>query len=75
MMKLGTISAQCPKGFPFIAELHHKPTATGMLFVFDDVAILGGASTLPEDRQQGAQQALLSARLHWAADQGAKKSP
>jgi predicted acetyltransferase len=34
------------------------------------VALLAGASTIPESRRQGAQLALLDNRLRYAAEQG-----
>ena len=43
-----------------------------MLFIYDDVCILAGASTIPEARNQGAQNALLSDRLRSAMEQGCK---
>ncbi len=36
----------------------------------DGVALLAGASTIPDARRQGAQLALLEARLRYAADEG-----
>lgn len=72
IFELGMVSAKCPTSFPFIAELKGQPISTGMLFVFDDVALLGGASTLPGYRGQGAQAALLEARLKFAAKYGCK---
>lgn len=70
MFSLGQISANCAGGFPFLAEIENVPTATGMLFIHDGVALLAGASTVPEGRRQGAQTALLEARLCFAAEQG-----
>ncbi|CAN5264791.1 hypothetical protein BH10ACI1_BH10ACI1_14460 [soil metagenome] len=70
MFQFGQISAQASGGFPFLAELDGKAIAAGMLFIYDDVAILAGASTVPEGRRNGAQMALLKARLKFAADQG-----
>jgi hypothetical protein len=43
-----------------------------MLFVYDDACVLAGASTIPEGRNQGAQNALLAARLEFAAGRGCK---
>lgn len=51
----------------FIAELHGKPVASASLFLGDGVALLAGASTVPGARNQGAQTALLAARLDHAA--------
>lgn len=72
IFELGLVSVKCSTSFPFIAELEGQPIATGLLFVFDDVALLGGASTLLEYRGQGAQTALLEARLQLAAKHGCK---
>ncbi len=70
MFNFGQISAQTEGGFPFLAELDGVPISAGMLFIYDDVAILAGASTVPEGRRQGAQTALLDARLKFAKLQG-----
>jgi hypothetical protein len=70
MLNFGQISAQCPGGRPYIAELDGEAIATGMLFIFDDVCILAGASTIPEGRNKGAQNALLEDRLKFAAEAG-----
>ena len=70
MYEFGQIGARCAGAFPFLAELAGEPIATGTLFVFDGVALLAGASTVPEGRNQGAQTALLNARLKLAAEHG-----
>lgn len=70
MFEFGQIGATCAGAFPFIAELDDKPISTGTLFIYDDVAILAGASTVPEGRKKGAQTALLDARLKFAAENG-----
>ncbi len=72
LFQFGQISANCASGFPFLAELDGEPIATGTLFIYDDVASLAGASTVPEGRRQGAQLALLDSRLHYAAEHGCK---
>ncbi|MDQ3713863.1 MAG: GNAT family N-acetyltransferase [Acidobacteriota bacterium] len=69
LCKIGAVSKGAS---PFIAELDGKPIATGMLFVYEDVALLGGASTIPEWRRNGAQNALLEARLRFAAERGCR---
>jgi hypothetical protein len=51
----------------FLAELDGRPIATAALVVQDDVALLAGASTIPDGRRRGAQNALLAARLQYAA--------
>lgn len=58
------------KGPSFLAELEGKPIATGALTIHNDVALLAGASTVPEARRQGAQLALLEDRLRYAANMG-----
>jgi GNAT superfamily N-acetyltransferase len=54
----------------FLAELDGRPIATGAMSICDGVALLAGASTIPEGRKQGAQFALLESRLRYAAYQG-----
>jgi hypothetical protein len=54
----------------FVAELDGVPIATGAMNVWQGVALLAGASTVPEGRRQGAQLALLDTRLRFAASQG-----
>jgi GNAT superfamily N-acetyltransferase len=70
MLMFGKVVAQRRDGLSFIAELDGKPIATGAMSIYDDVALLAGASTIPEGRKQGAQLALLDSRLRYAADHG-----
>ncbi len=70
MLQYCQIGAQSAGALPFIAELDDEPIATGTLYIFDDVALLAGASTIPEGRRKGAQNALLEARLSYAAKKG-----
>jgi GNAT superfamily N-acetyltransferase len=70
MKEFGRISASCEGCYSFLAELDGKPIATGALFIFDGVAEAAGASTIPEGRKQGAQTALLDARLRFAKEKG-----
>lgn len=72
MFEFGQISTQCAGGFSFLAELEGKPISTGMLFIYEDIALLAGTSTVFEGRRQGAQSALLDARLHFAAKRGCR---
>ncbi len=51
-------------------ELGGAPIATGSISIRNGVAILAGASTVPQARKQGAQNALLAARLDFAQTQG-----
>ena len=70
MFEFGQVGARCAGGFPYLAEIENRPIATGTLFICDDVAMLAGASTVPKKRNQGAQLALLDARLKFAVGQG-----
>ena len=54
----------------FVAELEGRPVAAAALVMHGGVAILAGASTIPEFRGRGAQSALLATRLRAAADAG-----
>ncbi|MEO8680110.1 MAG: GNAT family N-acetyltransferase [Vicinamibacterales bacterium] len=54
----------------FVAEVDGSPIATGAMSLWQGVALLAGASTVPEGRRQGAQLALLDTRLRFAASQG-----
>jgi hypothetical protein len=66
---LGQVVARS-KSRSFLAELDGKPIAAGALSINSDVALLAGASTIPSARRQGAQLALLEARLRHGAAQG-----
>ncbi|MBC7798574.1 MAG: GNAT family N-acetyltransferase [Pyrinomonadaceae bacterium] len=70
MLEFGQISANSMSSF--IAEIDDKPLATGALFINDETALFAGASTVPAGRKQGAQTALLNARLQYAVEQGCK---
>jgi GNAT superfamily N-acetyltransferase len=66
--ELGQVSSRTPGMVLFFAELEGRPIATGALSLRDGVALLAGASTIPQGRRQGAQLALLEARLRHAAE-------
>jgi len=68
--KLGAVMARRPDGPCFLASLDGRPVAAGSLSLGEGVAVLAGASTVPEARRQGAQLALLHERLRWAAAAG-----
>lgn len=70
MREIGAISAAKPSSLQFLGEIDGEPVAAGGLFIHDGVALLAGASTVPEARNRGAQLALLDARLRHAAEQG-----
>lgn len=69
LAEMGKVQA-VSKTLSFIARLNEQPIATGMLAICDDVALLAGASTIPEARRQGAQLALLEGRLRYGAAHG-----
>jgi hypothetical protein len=69
MREMGQVQAHS-KAIAFLAEFNGEAIATGSLIINDDVALLAGASTVPEARRQGAQLALLEGRLCYAASRG-----
>ncbi len=70
MRDMGRVQAQRGGGQSFFAELDGRPIAAGALSLHEGVALLAGASTVPEGRRRGAQLALLDARLRYAREQG-----
>lgn len=70
MHGLSLVSTKRKDGLSFLAESGGRPVATGALSICEGVALLAGASTIPEARRQGAQLALLDARLGYAAEHG-----
>ncbi len=67
---LGRVSAATRGTSTFLASMDGRPIAAAAIHINDRVALLAGASTIPDARRQGAQQALLSARLQFARDRG-----
>ena len=63
--KLSMTCASC-----FVAERSGQPIATAALFMHEGTALLAGASTIPDGRRRGAQNALLDIRLQTAASNG-----
>jgi GNAT superfamily N-acetyltransferase len=70
MHDLGRVTAMSRGTLAFLAEIDGRPVATGALAIHDGVAILAGASTVPTERKQGAQRALLESRLQYAFEHG-----
>lgn len=70
MLDLSRISASRSGAVSFLSELDGEPIATGALSICEGVALLAGASTVPEGRRRGAQLALLESRLSHAVEQG-----
>jgi hypothetical protein len=67
---LSVIGAKRAGANSFLAELDGQPIATGGISICEGVVLMAGASTVPEGRRQGAQLALLSSRLRFAAERG-----
>jgi hypothetical protein len=70
LLQMGPISVARDDAVSFLAELDGNAIATGVLCFASGVALFGGASTVPEARKQGAQLALLDARLRHGAEAG-----
>lgn len=70
MQDIGRVSMSSDGMTAFLAELDGRAVGTGAVGIHDGVAILAGASTIPQARKQGAQRALLEARLRHAAEHG-----
>jgi GNAT superfamily N-acetyltransferase len=70
MRDLARVTARAERTQAFFAETEARPVATGAVAIYDGVALLAGASTIPTARNQGAQRALLQARLQHAASAG-----
>ncbi len=68
MLEMARVGAKRPGGLSFLVELDGRAIATGAMSICDGVALLAGASTIPEGRRQGAQLALLDSRLRYAAE-------
>jgi GNAT superfamily N-acetyltransferase len=67
----GRLIAGAPGVHCFLAEQDGTPIGAATLCLHGDVALLAGASTVPAARRQGAQRALLDARLRFASEHGA----
>jgi GNAT superfamily N-acetyltransferase len=70
VLNIGRVHANAPGTKLFLAEFDGTPIAAAALNLSEGVAHLAGASTVPAGRKQGAQLALLDARLRYAADHG-----
>jgi GNAT superfamily N-acetyltransferase len=70
MRTFAQVNARKTSGRAFLAEFEGQPLAAANLATHGGVALLAGASTVPEGRRRGAQNALLEARLRFAAEVG-----
>ncbi|MBV6430068.1 MAG: hypothetical protein IANPNBLG_00171 [Bryobacteraceae bacterium] len=68
----GVMRVMCARrdNFTFLARIEGHPVAAASLAIHERVALLAGASTIPEWRRRGAQLALLEARLSHARQSG-----
>lgn len=70
ILDLGSVVARKQDSPSWLAFLKGEPVAAAALSICDSVAHLAGASTIPKARGNGAQFALLKARLQYAAAKG-----
>lgn len=70
MHDIGRVTAGARDMHAFLAELDGRSIGAGAVAIHDGIALLAGASTIPSARKQGAQKALLEARLRFAAERG-----
>lgn len=68
IVQFGTLASARQNSICFLAEIDGEPGAAGALSLYDGVALLGGAATVPALRRRGLQAALLTARMHYAAE-------
>ena len=67
LLSSGRVMASTDGLLGFFALIDGEPVASGVLRCHEGVALFGGACTVPEARKQGAQRALLEARMNMAA--------
>ena len=70
MYDLMYVSAAREDFAAFLVEFDDRPIAAGGLAIHDGIALLAGASTIPEYRRRGAQRALLQSRFQYARQAG-----
>jgi GNAT superfamily N-acetyltransferase len=66
MTDLARVGVARSEAVSFLARLEGQPVATASMTLHGGVALMAGASTVPEARNRGAQRALLDARLEHA---------
>jgi GNAT superfamily N-acetyltransferase len=70
ILSLSRVNPFRPQSHCFLARNADADIAAGAIAMFDGVALLAGACTVPRWRRQGAQLALLEMRLRFAAERG-----
>lgn len=71
MREMGAVIGASRHTTCFVAVIDGAIAATGAMSMHEGVALLAGASTVPQYRNRGAQNALLQARLSFAVMHGA----
>lgn len=69
MRDIGRLTMAREGAAAFVAEVDGAPVATAVLTLHGGVALFAGASTIPTRRRLGAQNALVDARMRFAAEQ------
>lgn len=70
MYNYSQLSCKSVGATPYFVHYNDKPISTGLLYIYDDVALLASDSTIPEGRNKGGQNALIKARLNDAIERG-----
>ncbi len=70
MYNYSQLSCKSVGATPYFVHFNDKPISTGLLYIYDDVALLASDSTIPEGRKKGGQSALIEARLNDAIESG-----
>ncbi|MDX2149977.1 MAG: hypothetical protein SFV54_04530 [Bryobacteraceae bacterium] len=70
LFDLCQVTAYREGALSFLAEWEGRAIASGALLLHEGVALMAGASTLPEWRKRGAQNALFEARIQHAIAAG-----
>jgi len=68
--QFGAVAFAREHGPCFLAELDGQAGAAASLWIYDGVALLSGAATVPEMRRRGLQSALLQERMRYAFEHG-----
>ena len=68
--EFGAVACARTSTINFFAEVDGIAGATGSICLYENVALFGGASTVPAMRRRGLQTALLAARMTYAVERG-----
>ena len=70
VMGIGEVCVAREQSPCLLAEIDGVPGAAGALVFHENVALFGGAATVPELRRRGLQSALMHERMRYAAEHG-----